>query len=226
ASTSAPLIDDGWMTYLTYHTSDDQIAAIEHQLYAMPGVMDFGRGDNDAARKRLWNAAMDGQYPAASGPQMKVWFDFCSATRHWELEPFFEVEGGRGLALADVEYIIYVENPGPIDVQLEKHSYDVSWFNPINGEYIELKTLKGDRFTGEPPDRTHDWVLLISREGKKASLLKEYKFETQPPVLQEVESNPAKVPFTIDEPSTDTVYMHDPASYLRNSKKRQRRPVP
>ncbi len=219
ASTSAPLIDDGWMTYLTYRTSDDQIAAIEHQLFGMPGIMDFGGGDNDAARKRLWNATMDGQYPTASGPRMKTWVDFFSETRHWELEPFFEVEGGRGLALADVEYIVYVEKPGPVDVQLEKHNYDVSWFNPINGESIELKTLKGDRFTGEPPDRTHDWVLHISREGKKASMLKEYKFETRPPVLQEVESNPAKVPFTIDEPSTDTVYMHDPASYSAKLKR-------
>ncbi len=101
-TTSAPLIDDGWMTYLTYHTSDDQVGAIEHQLYGMPAVNDFGGGNDDAARKRLWNATMDGQYPAATGPQMKIWFDFFSGTRHWELEPFFDVEGGRGVALGDV----------------------------------------------------------------------------------------------------------------------------
>ncbi|MGI8988842.1 MAG: DUF5060 domain-containing protein [Bryobacteraceae bacterium] len=221
-TTSAPLIDDGWMTYLTYRSSDDQVGAIEHQLYGMPAINDFGGGNDDAARKRLWNATMNGQYPAATGPRMKAWFDFFSDTRYWELEPFFDVEGGRGVALGDVEYIIYVEKPGAVDVQLEKHGYDVAWFNPINGEAIELKNFKGDRFLGDPPDRAHDWVLHISREGKKESMLKEYKFETAPPVLQEVESNPEKVPFTIDEPSSDIVYMHDPSSYSAKLKKQTR----
>ncbi len=222
-TTSAPLIDDGWMTYLTYHTPDDQIGAIEHQLYAMPGVSDFGRGEDDAARKRLWNAAMNGQYPAAGSAQSKVWFEFFASVRHWEMEPFFDLEGGRAMALPDLEYVVYLEKPGPVDIQLEKHTYDVSWINPITGESTDLKKkLKGDRFTGEPPDRLHDWVLDIAREGKKESMLKEYKFESVTPALQEIESSPEKVPFLIGEPSTDTVYMHDPAGYAAKLKKETR----
>ena len=35
----------------------------------------------------------------------------------------------------DVEYIIYVEKPGPVDVRFDaKHNWDVAWINPIDGE--------------------------------------------------------------------------------------------
>ncbi|MCX6626595.1 MAG: DUF5060 domain-containing protein, partial [Candidatus Solibacter sp.] len=72
--TSAPLLDDGWMDFATYGNTDEQIGAIEHQLYGVPFVnLDSGRedsgagksapGDVDTAafRKRLWNATMNGQ---------------------------------------------------------------------------------------------------------------------------------------------------------------------
>ena len=56
---------------------------------------------------------------------------------------------------------------------VEKHGYDVAWFNPINGEWVkQKKEFKGEKFLGEPPDRTHDWVLRLSRESKKESMLK------------------------------------------------------
>ena len=75
--TSAPLLDDGWMDFAAYGTADAAVGAIEHQLYQVPGVaLEFAREDTggagprvaggvDAAefRHRLWNAAMNGQYP-------------------------------------------------------------------------------------------------------------------------------------------------------------------
>src|ERR1039457_1035025 len=84
--TSAPLLDDHWMDFVSYGTSDDNLGAVEHQLYAAPFVNgNFGREDSgagksgpddvDAAtfRHRLWNATMDGQYVTysntGSGPQ-------------------------------------------------------------------------------------------------------------------------------------------------------------
>ena len=78
------------------------------------------------------------------------------------------MDGGRALALEDVEYLVYVEKPGQVEVAVEKHGYDVAWFNPLNGEWIkQKKDFKGEKFLGEPPDRSHDWVLRLSREGKK-----------------------------------------------------------
>src|SRR5262249_37657730 len=67
--TSAPLLDDGWMDYITYRSSDDQVGAIEHQLYAKPAVNVGGAdmGDADHFRHRLWNAAMNGQYVSFQG---------------------------------------------------------------------------------------------------------------------------------------------------------------
>ena len=210
--TSAPLLDDGWMDFAAYGTSDDNVGAIEHQLYAVPFVnLDFGREDSDTAafRRRLWNASMDGQYLTYAGSgsgakQMTVWFDFMSDTRHWELEPYFDVDGGRAMALEDTEYVVYVAQPGPVELTVEKHGYDVYWVNPIDGEVAKTKKkFSGDHFTGEPPDNSHDWVLHVVREGHLTGMNKSYRFESRDIVLQEIESNSPKVPFAIEQPSGD-----------------------
>jgi hypothetical protein len=161
---------------------------------------------------------MDGQYPtygntgagaqSAALPgakQMTVWFDFMSETRHWELEPYFDVDGGRAVALEDTEYVVYIEKPGPLELLVEKHGYDVWWVNPIDGEHVKGKKFSGDHFTGEPPDRSHDWVLHVVREGRLESMNRSYKFASreEPLSLQIVETSPEKVPFAIDQPAGD-----------------------
>jgi hypothetical protein len=200
-----------------------------------------GDGDAGAFRRRLWNSTMDGQSPtfantgtsgvgqapvdakyldSPGAKQMSLWFGFFVGTRYWELEPYFDVTGGRALALVRVEdeemegieYVVYVEKPGPVDVVLQKQSYDVEWFNPTNGEVVELKKFKGDRFSGEPPDRSHDWVLHISREGRKQSL-RSYKFESSPIIMQEIEQVPQKIPYEIAEPAADSLSLSKPAKY-------------
>ena len=220
-STSAPVQDDRWQNFISYRSADDQVGAVEHQLYPTPFVnFEFARPDADAdtLRHRLWNATMDGQYPslsstgiAADSPaakQMTAWYDFFVRTRHWELEPYFDVDGGRALALEGIEYIVYVEKPGPIEVLVDKHGYDVAWFNPVTGESIkQKKEFKGERFTGEAPDASHDWVLHLSRESRKESMLRSVKFDARevPLELQELETSPAKVPFEIAQPSNRTL---------------------
>jgi Domain of unknown function (DUF5060)/Protein of unknown function (DUF4038) len=234
--TSGPLLDDGWMDFVAYGSSNDTVGAVEHQLFPVPFVnMNIGREDSgagksgpddvDAAafRRRLWNATMDGQYVTyantGSGAQysdspgakaMTVWYELMSGTRHWELEPFFDADNGRGLALEGVEYLIYIEKPGPLEVTVEKHGYDVLWINPANGESVRKK-FSGDHFTGEPPDRAHEWLLHLVRESTVESMNKKYKFESREdgngdPMsisLQEVEANTPKVPFVIEQPTGD-----------------------
>ncbi len=219
-ATSAPLFDPaGWMKYLTYSSADPQLGAIEHQIYPAPAIAAFRSESAAAFRSQLWRTSMNGQYPEAAAPdesaaaQMKIWHDFFADTRHWELEPFFDAEGGAALALEDVEYIVYVEKPGPVSVQVEKHSYEVEWLNPITGEIIKQKNLKEETFSGETPDNAHDWVLHISREGHKASMAKSYKFESREVLMQEVESNPAKVPFEITAPAGDGFSLSKPPTY-------------
>jgi hypothetical protein len=230
--TSGPLVDDGWMDFASYGTPDDQVGAIEHQLYAVPFVnFEFAREDSgagksgpndvdaDTFRRRLWNATMDGQgvtyantgagvkYANAPGVKaMTVWFDFFGGTRYWELEPYFDIDNGRALALEDTEYVAYIEKPGPVELIVEKHSYDVYWVNPIDGEAQKSKKkFSGDHFTGEPPDRSHDWILHVVREGHLASMGRSFKFDSRDPplALQEIESNSSKVPFVIEQPTGD-----------------------
>ena len=244
--TSAPLLEDKWMDYAAYGTGDDTVGAVEHQLYPVPFVnLRFGREDSGAGksapddldvtvwRHKLWNATMDGQYVtyantgagaqyanAPGAKQMTVWFNFFSETRHWELEPYFDVDGGRAVALEGVEYVVYVEKPGPLELIVEKHEYDVLWVNPADGTVTRQK-FKGDHFTGEPPDRSHDWVLHVVREGRLESMNKSYYFESRPIQLQELEQNPDKVPFAIEQPSAD-VTAGKPIAYAVTIKRETR----
>lgn len=233
--TSSPMVDDGWMDFAACATPDNNLGAIEHQLYPVPFVnTDFGRedtgggksgpGDVDSTtfRHLLWNATMNGEDPtyastggggnlnSAGAKAMSVWFDFFSDTRYWELEPYFDVDGGRAVALEDTEYVVYIEKPGPIELTVEKHGYDLYWINPADGESIRKK-FSGEHFTGEPPDRSHDWILHVVREGHLASMNRSFKFgsretEQNPSgeiQMQEVEANTPKVPFVIEQPTGD-----------------------
>lgn len=202
------------------------------QVNAEFGYEDSGAGralphhvDAETFRKRLWNATMNGQYvtygntgvyggkfaPDAKyldSPGVKymtAWFDTMSRTRWWDLEPYFDVDGGRALALPGVEYLIYIEKPGPIEVPVEKHGYDVYWINPATGTATkEKKDWKGESFTGQPPDNTHDWILHLSRDGKKEGMAKSYRFESwgwddlPPNQIQVIEVSPEKIPYDIE----------------------------
>ena len=200
--TSAPFLADGWMNFVIDHSGNDQIGSVEHQFYQVPfvGVVPVGR---------LWNATMNGQYPVIEGPfhaEPKSWFDFVADCRHWELEPYFDVDASRAVALEEIEYLVYIEKPGPpVEVTVEKHGYDVIWMDPATGQTEEAKKYKGEHFTGQTPSTAHPWVLLIAREGRKESMLKSYKFESRYVPVQEIEMIPAKVPFTIAEPTGDTL---------------------
>lgn len=220
---SGPLMDDGWMDFVTQESTDDAVGAVEHQLYPVPFVNMAFAGKPSATgaqfRNRLWNATMDGQYVTAAGvddagaAEMKLWYEFFSDTRHWELEPYFYIDGGRGVALEEVEYVVYVDKPGPMEVTIEPHGYDTVWMNPANGETIKVKDAKGEHFAGEPPDRSHDWVLHISREGHKAGMAKSYKFESRRILQQDVEVDAQKVPFQILQPTGENISLHAPPSY-------------
>ena len=133
---------------------------------------------------------------------MSVWFDILSSTRHWELEPYFDLDGGRALALEDTEYLVYMEKPSALELRVEKHGYDALWINPADGETVRKK-FSGDHFTGAPPSADHDWVLHLVREGTLQSMNRSFKFESRDIAMQEIEANPEKTPFDIDQPAGD-----------------------
>jgi hypothetical protein len=206
--TSSMLLDDGWMDFILESTPDTNVAAIEHQLYAAP-LVNIAAPQEDAAafRHRLWNSFMDGQYlgvasapDAAKAKAMSVWADILDDTRYWDLEPYFDVDGGRAVALEDTEYLVYMDKPGPLELSVEKHGYEVSWIDPATGESTRGKKFSGEHFTGSPPSGDHDWVLHVAREGRVSGMNKSYKFESREIVLQEVEANSTKVPFALEQP--------------------------
>lgn len=236
ALTSSPLAQDGWMTHIVHNTNDSQIGAIEHQLYPLPFVnVAVGRdagGQPAALRKQLWNASMNGQYPTfaaeaeslldgPAGNTPAVWFSFFSQTRFWDLEPFFDVDGGRAVALEipedeemkGVEYVIYLEKPGPVEAVVQKHAYDVAWFDPVTGERRKQRQFRGDRVRTSPPNTAQDWVLHVSRESEKERMLRRYKFESRRTPMQEVEQSAQRVPYEIVEPQEGTLPVEKPVRY-------------
>ena len=67
------------------------------------------------------------------------------------------------------------------------------------------KDWKGEKFIAEPPSKDHDWVLHLSRDGKKEGMLKSYRFAAGEPMVQELEMVEKLVPFEMTEPKVDTV---------------------
>lgn len=204
--TSASLSADGWMDYINIGSSLDALPSVEHQFFTRPFVSQATlKGSADEKRKRFWNLVFSGQYAGMDGTppdQLKLSTELLGRTRFWELEPWFDVDGGRALAVNDVEYLAYIEKPsGPIEVSTEKHSYQVYWIDPATGVSTKAKDYKGEKFVSEAPDKSHDWLLHLSRDGRKEGLLKSYKFESRQNYTQEIEYDPAKVPFQIVEPS-------------------------
>ena len=224
--TSAALAGDGWMNMVAYGTTDANIGGVEHQFYQSPAL-----ATGIANTRDLWNATMNGQYPATAIPDeasagvMKIWYEFMQSTRHWELEPFFDVDNGRGLQLEGIEYVIYVEKPGVVTANVEKHGYDVEWFDPATGERSKVKdACKNETCTTTPPSAAHDWVLHISRESTKAGMLKSVKFDSREEdlKLQDVEGNPDKIPFDIAGPDTDTLSLSKPAQFSVKMKRQSK----
>ncbi|MBL8240159.1 MAG: DUF4038 domain-containing protein [Bryobacterales bacterium] len=237
ARTSAPLGNDGWMDYIVYDSDSDALNAVERQVYAKPFVNAGFSGQPAATgaefRRRLWRAAMSGQYLTSrrqgESPEdikaMTVWRDLFATTRYWDLEPYFDLDSGRAMALEGIEYLVYIEKPaGPIEVLVEKHGYDVYWINPATGEATRPKDKdwKGEKFVGEPPNMTQDWVLHLSRDGKKEGMLKSYKFEARPVPVQEVETQDKAVPFVLSFPASDTLSVSHPTPFEVTLKRQTR----
>lgn len=219
---SFPLLPDGWMNYLIEAVPTPDFGAVQHQFNQQPEIHVINATAPDAFRHELWNCTTNGEYPSVSYESLKneanskavaVWAKVMADTRHWELEPYFDVDGARAVGLEEVEYLAYAQTPGIVEINLPKHKYNPLWLNPITGEEIPLKDYKGEVFSRQTPDNAHDWVLQVPREGHKESMLRSYYFESQDPPVQEVETDSAKVPFEIVDPPGDQINSLVPTPY-------------
>ncbi|MBV8807860.1 MAG: DUF5060 domain-containing protein [Acidobacteriaceae bacterium] len=214
-ASSSPLIPDGWMNYLIEASPDPQLGAVEHQFTQMPEVHVINATDPSAFRHELWDCTTNGEYPSVSYQSLRneanvravaVWSKVMAETRHWELEPYFDVAGARAVGLNEVEYLAYAGKPGIVEITLPRHKYNPAWVNPASGEEIPLKNYKGEVFSQQTPDSSHDWILNVPREGLLESMARYYYFESQDPPVQEIETDPTKIPFDIVDPAGDQVF--------------------
>ncbi len=219
---SSPLLGDGWMNFIVEASARPELAAVEHQFTQQPSVHIITATQPASFRHELWNSTANGQYPnvpfeatrnEANVKAVRTWFQIVSDTRHWEFEPYFEVDGARAAGLEDVEYLAYAEKPGIVEINLPRHKYNPLWIDPRSGEEIALKDYRGEVLSRETPDRERDWVLQVPREGHKESMAKSYYFESQDPPVQEVESDAAKIPLEIVDPPGDQISLRGAAPF-------------
>jgi Domain of unknown function (DUF5060)/Protein of unknown function (DUF4038) len=220
--TSSPLLADGWMNYILEESPHPELGAVEHQFTEAPQVHVIQASKPDDFRHELWSSTTNGEYPsvsfealenAANVKAVQVWAKVMADTRHWELEPYFDVDGARAIGLNEVEYLAYAQTPGIVEVTLPKHKYNPVWVNPTSGEEIPLKDYKGEVFSQQTPGSSQDWVLQVPREGHKESMLRSYRFESEDPPVQEPELDATKIPFEIVDPSGDTINSAIPTLY-------------
>jgi hypothetical protein len=221
-ASSFPLMNDGWMNYLMEASPDPQLGAVEHQFTQMPEIHVVAATEPAAFRHEIWNATTNGEYLSVSYESLRneanakaiaVLARVLADTRHWEFEPYFDVGGARAVGLNEVEYLAYAQTPGIVEITLPKHKYNPLWINPATGEEIDLKDYKGEVFSRQTPDNTHDWILQVPREGHKESMLRSYYFESEDPPVQEIETDAARTPFDIVLPEGDHLNPSIPAPF-------------
>ena len=93
------------------------------------------------------------------------------------------------------------------------HGYEIRWIDPATGQEVPRDNVKSEKIVLDPPDRAHDWILQIYREGRKEGLMKSYKFESQRVPVQEVEIDTRKLPYEIGQPSSDDLSVRVPPRY-------------
>lgn len=161
--------------------------------------------------------SVDARWADSPGARyMTVFRDFIDQTRWFDLQPYYGVLGGVSLSLQytpylaeefkGVEYIVYQKEPGSVELMTPKDGYDVSWYNPIDGSWLDQKKkFKGERFRSPSPDNAHDWVLYVRREGKKQSFNEKFFLEARRVKPKDIETAPSEVPFEIQFPDAQAL---------------------
>ncbi|MFO7903520.1 MAG: DUF5060 domain-containing protein [Pirellulaceae bacterium] len=169
----------------------------DEQNPASRGVLpDTHDPDHDAPRKQaLWGNLMGGGsgvewYFGHQFPHMDInCEDWRSRDRMWDQTryalrffhhylPFSEMQPRNELT-SDAEsycfarpsevYAVYLPNGGTTDVQLEKESYRIQWYDPRSGGELQQGTVKqvrgpGSVSLGQPPSHVdQDWAVLIRK---------------------------------------------------------------
>ena len=211
---SFPLLQDGWMNYLIEASPHPEVAAVGRQFTEAPQVHVISAVEPDAFRHELWTCTTNGEYPSVSFEALRneanvkaiqTWVKVVSDTRHWEFEPYFDVDGARAVGLEEIGYLAYAQKPGIVEINLKKHKYNPVWINPITGEELPLKDYKGEVFSRPTPDNSHDWILDVEREGHKEGMLRSVRFESIDAPIQEIETESARIPFQIADPASDEI---------------------
>lgn len=226
--TSAPLAEDGWQDYIIQNRVDPALASIEYETHPAPFVnTGVGAGASAAgARRQAWTAATRGHYitlaeagrdaDSGAAEQIAILQRFFAQSRYFDLQPHYRVVGGAALALqrvpyraekpVGIEYIVYAEEPGLIELIMPRHEYSVSWYNPADGAWLDQKKkFKGDRFRSRTPDDKRDWVLYVRREGKKQDYNKSFILESKVPRIRDVEHAQSELPFEIQLPDGNEI---------------------
>lgn len=90
--------------------------------------------------------------------------DFFTSFDWWQTEPHNELVESPATCLADPGklYVVYLPEGKPVKIKLEPGSYKARWFNPRNGQWIQLPDVTGEQWTSPAPPDEGDWALLLT----------------------------------------------------------------
>ena len=177
------LLHDDWENYIIESSRTPQLAAVERQITTVPQIhVHPGRGA-DAFRRELWLSTTNGEYPtmnyrASQNPAnveaMRTWFKLMSDTRHWEFEPYFDVDGARAVGLDNVSDMFFMPNNlARLKSRFpRKHKYNPRWINPRTGEVTDLKDVKQDAYSVTTPGTGRLGLWSFPGDGQKEAMLK------------------------------------------------------
>jgi len=123
-----------------HHVSSEEFRKRLWDMMARGHYTTFGNTGTYGGRK----FDVDLEYADSPGARYMTHFhDFMTQTRWFDLQPYYKVQGGVAISLdylpywaeerKGVEFIVYMAEPGPLELLVPKDGYDVSWFNPLDG---------------------------------------------------------------------------------------------
>jgi len=134
---------------------------------------DLYNWDTDDSKISFWRTQMN---QPGSG-QMTFLKDFFNSIQWWKLEPHhervltrFESAVNRvPLAMTSDQKLIvaYLPSGKPVEISfvgLTEEKWNVTWFNPRNGERLDVDVVAAGTAAGTfTPPQAGDWVLLLTQ---------------------------------------------------------------
>jgi hypothetical protein len=157
---------------------------IWNDLYSKPGVSgDYGTAYEMPAHYFWWRDGVD----LHTGDQLKYFKRFYTSHEWWKLVPRFNdhtwgsfADASRSLLSSDGQdtFVVFFfgggRSTGTLNSMEDHSTYLAQWFNPRDGQYLNISTFiqKGSQWVIPERPSAEDWVLLVRSSDASNSVIR------------------------------------------------------